>query len=203
MVESASASSVALRQILGYQHQTRAGLVVVELRDEGIEHLVGRERAIGLREIGAVAPVLPGAEEEHLHAIVAAGLMDREHVGILDAAQIDALLRLDRRQRREAVAIDRRAFEIERLRGLLHLGGEFLLHRMALAGEECARLAHQFVVIGGAISPVQGAEQRLIWNSRQGRVRLSNTASEQERIRNARCSAVMVRFTAQTEANGP
>jgi hypothetical protein len=26
---------------------------------------------------------------------------------------------------------------------------------------------------GGAISPVQGAEQRLIWNSRHGRVRLS------------------------------
>ena len=75
--------------------------------------------------------------------------MDREHIGIVDAAQIDALLRLDRRQRREAVAIDRRALEIERLRGLLHLGGQLLLHRMALAGQKFARLAHQFVIVVG------------------------------------------------------
>jgi hypothetical protein len=34
-------------------------------------------------------------------------------------------------------------------------------------------------------------------------VRLSKNASEQERSRKARWSAVMVRLTAQTEANGP
>ena len=49
----------------------------------------------------------------------------------------------------------------------------------------------------------QGAEQRLIWCSRQGRVRVVNTLSEQERSRNTRCIAVTVWFTAQAEANGP
>ena len=33
----------ALRQIFGDQNRARAGLVVVELRDEGIEHVVGRQ----------------------------------------------------------------------------------------------------------------------------------------------------------------
>ena len=51
--------------------------------------------------------------------------------------------------------------------------------------------------------PTQGAEQRLIWYSRQGRVRLANTVSAQERSRNTRCMAVTVWFTAQAEANGP
>ena len=51
--------------------------------------------------------------------------------------------------------------------------------------------------------PTQGAVQRLIWYCRQGRVRLSSTESEQERSGNARCSALIVRFTAPAEANGP
>ena len=96
----------------------------------------GPKRAVGLREIGAVAPVLAGAEEEHLHAEEAAVLVHGEHVGLLDAARVDALLRLHRRERGEAVAIDRGALEVERLGRLLHLGGELLLHRLALAGEE-------------------------------------------------------------------
>src|SRR5260370_27767433 len=54
-----------------------------------------------------------------------------------------------------------------------------------------------------SISRVQGPEQRLIWCSRHGRVRLSKNPSEQERSRKARCSAVMVRLTAPTEAHGP
>ena len=51
--------------------------------------------------------------------------------------------------------------------------------------------------------PTQGALQRLIWNSRQGRVRDSNTESEHERSRNARCNVFSVRFTAPALANGP
>ncbi len=51
--------------------------------------------------------------------------------------------------------------------------------------------------------PTQGAEQRLIWCSRQGRLRLANTVSAQERSRNTRCIAVTVWLTAQAEANGP
>src|SRR5579862_276970 len=50
---------------------------------------------------------------------------------------------------------------------------------------------------------VHGALQRLIWYRRHGRVRDSNTESEQERRRNARCSALSVRLTAPAEANGP
>ena len=53
------------------------------------------------------------------------------------------------------------------------------------------------------ISPVQGAEQRRIWCSMHGRVRLSNTLSEQDLRRNAFCSVSSVRFTAQVLANGP
>ena len=45
-----------------------------------------------------------------------------------------------------------------------------------------------------------GALQRLIWNKRHGRVRLSNTESEQERNRKARCRVLSVRLTAPTLA---
>ncbi len=48
--------------------------------------------------------------------------------------------------------------------------------------------------------PTQGAAQRLSWKSRQGRVRLSNIASVQERSRKARCGAGIAWFTAQAEA---
>jgi hypothetical protein len=37
----------------------------------------------------------------------------------------------------------------------------------------------------------------------QGRVRLSNTLSEQERSRKAFCRQLTVRLTAHAEANGP
>ena len=51
--------------------------------------------------------------------------------------------------------------------------------------------------------PTQGAEQRLIWCSRQGRERFLNTVSRQERSRNTRCMAVTVWLTDQAEAKGP
>src|SRR6185436_10164048 len=91
-------------------------------------------------------PVLAGAEEKHLDARIAALLMHREYIRLIHAARIDALVRLHRRERRKAVAIDRRALEIERRRRLLHFAGEFLLHGAALAGEEQRRFAHQFGV---------------------------------------------------------
>ena len=53
------------------------------------------------------------------------------------------------------------------------------------------------------IRSTQGAEQRLIWYCRQGRVRLAKMLSLHERSRKARCSAVIVRLTAPAEANGP
>ena len=82
--------------------------------------------------------------------------------------------------------------------------GEFLLHDGRLAGQERLGLADQLAVIRRArYGPTQGAEQRLIWYSRHGRVRLANTVSAQERSRNTRCIAVTVWLTAQAEANGP
>ncbi len=52
-------------------------------------------------------------------------------------------------------------------------------------------------------SPTQGPEQRWIWYSRQGRVRLVNTVSSQVRSRNTFCSSWIVSFTAQALGYGP
>ena len=60
---------LAVLGLVGHEDQPRARLIVVELREERAQHLLRRERAIGAGEIGAVAPVLSGAEEEHLDAI--------------------------------------------------------------------------------------------------------------------------------------
>ena len=48
-----------------------------------------------------------------------------------------------------------------------------------------------------AISPTHGPEQRLIWYSRHGRVRLANTVSSQVRSWNTFCSSWIDSFTAQ------
>ena len=145
------------------QDRARARLVVIELREKFTEHFAGRERTIRLRKIGAVAPVLSGAKEKHLDAGVAAALMRREHVRLVDAAQVDALLRLDRRQRGKPVAQYRRTFEVERVRRGIHFRRELILHDPALAGEKAraprAPVRHSRLC---EISPVQGAAQRLI-----------------------------------------
>ena len=75
------------------QDELRHRLVVIELRQEGAEDLAGLERSVGAREIGAVAPVLAGAEEEHLDADLAALLGETEDIRLLDRLGIDALLR--------------------------------------------------------------------------------------------------------------
>ncbi len=74
--------------------------------------------------------------------------MDREHVGLFHRARIDALLRLDRGECGETVAVQRRALEFEIVRRLLHFASEFLLHQTRAAGEEVIRFAHQFSVAG-------------------------------------------------------
>ena len=112
-----------------------------------LEDFARRGGAVGLGKIGAVAPVLPGAEEERLDAGKAALLVERENVGLLHGARIDALVRLDRRERGKAVAIDRGALEVERGRGLLHLAGQLVLDRLAPAGQERVGFAHQHCVI--------------------------------------------------------
>ena len=69
----------------------------VELRDERPQNAARCQAAIGAREIGAVAPVLEGAEEEHFDAELAAFLRDREDIGLFDKAWIYPLLPLNRR----------------------------------------------------------------------------------------------------------
>ena len=78
-----------------------------------VQHLVQLHRAVGARKIGAVAPVLAAAEEEHLHAALPALLIDGEHVRLLDAVRIDALHRLHMGERRQPVAIAGGALEFQ------------------------------------------------------------------------------------------
>ena len=111
----------ALVEVVRQQNAPRTRLVVIELGQERIEHFAGQERAVGAGKIGAVAPVLAGAEEKHFDAGEAAVLVGGEYIGLFDAARIDALARLDRRQRGEPVAQRGGALEIERFGGAVHL----------------------------------------------------------------------------------
>ena len=160
---SAAASSSISSTVSDKQDLPRHRLVVVELRQKGVQHLGARKLRIGLREIGAVAPVLAGAEEEHLDAGNAALVVDREDVGFLDTGRIDALVALHMRKRRKPVAVDRGALEIEVLRRRVHRLGHMRLDVLALAGEEILRLLHQLGIAFIADLMRAGAEQRLIW----------------------------------------
>src|SRR5208283_1573389 len=62
------------------QDQARRRLVVVELREERREDFAGAERPVGLGKIGAISPVLSGAEKEHLDAAEPALLVDGKNV---------------------------------------------------------------------------------------------------------------------------
>src|SRR5262249_56789369 len=117
-----------------------------EWRTERASHLAAGKRATGFRKIGAIAPVLPGAEEEHPHAAEPAGLMHGDHVRLLAPAGIDSLMRLHRREGGETVAVDGGALERERGGGFLHFRCQRILHRLALPGEESIRFAHQLAV---------------------------------------------------------
>src|SRR4029077_13049255 len=106
------------------------------------------ERPIRFGKIGAVAPILAGAEEEDLDTGESALLIDGEHVGLLDAVRIDPLMRLNRGKRGEAVAVNRRALEVERDRSLFHLIGKLVLDLLASPGQKVVRFAHQTRIIG-------------------------------------------------------
>src|SRR5690606_2038427 len=105
---------------------------------------------IRLWEVGAVAPVLPGAEEKDLDAVLATFLVDGEDVGFLDRARVDALVCLDVRERRKAVAIDGCALEIERFGGFLHRRCDLRVYLGAAAGQEVLCLRHTLCIILGA-----------------------------------------------------
>src|SRR5690606_11360289 len=132
------------------QNHSRYRLIIVELGDEGAKHFARLQRGISFREVGAVTPVLPGAEEEDLDAVLSAFLMDGENVSFFDRLRVDALVRLYVRERGETIAIDGGAFEIERLGGFLHRGCDLRLYLGGAAGEEVLRLRYKLCIVLGA-----------------------------------------------------
>ena len=137
---------------MGQEDELRHRLVVVELGEERPEHLRHVEIPVGAGEVGAVAPVLAGAEEEDLDAGGAALLVGGEDVGFLEGVRIDPLVRLDMRQRRQPVAVDRRRLEIEALGRRFHLGLDLGADGAAPPGEKRLRLVDQMAVVALARS---------------------------------------------------
>jgi hypothetical protein len=80
-----------LLDLMGEENEPRGRLVVVELRDERSQDLVRRHRLVGLREVGAVAPILKIPEEEHLDAELAGLFVECEYVGVFHRLRVDAL----------------------------------------------------------------------------------------------------------------
>ena len=148
--DSASADQRLLLHLVGQQDEARAGLVVVELGEEGPQHLGFRQGAVGAGIIGAVAPILAGAEEEHLDAGGPALLVAGEHVRLLHPAGVDALRALHGRERGQAITQARGPLELQLLGRRLHLQRQLFLHGAGAAGEEGAGLAHQLRIVGVA-----------------------------------------------------
>ena len=155
------------------QDQPRRRLVVVELRHEGATRPPpATSTCRRLREIGAVAPVLPVAEEEHLDAELARLLVEGEDVRILDGLRVDALHALDRRR---APRAGRGSARRARTRDFPAASCISALMRSFTACDLPDRKARASAASSpyssAETSPVQGPEQRLIWKSRHGRVR--------------------------------
>ena len=123
-------------------------LVVVELGEEGRHHLARLGARAGAGVVVAVAPVLIGADEEDLNAGLPALHVERDHVGLRHAGRVDALCRLHLRQRADAVAQRRGAFELHRLGGLGHLGRERRLDVGGLALQEPLGIGDEAGVVG-------------------------------------------------------
>ena len=92
------------------------------------------------REIGPVAEILAGAQEEHLYAHLAAVGVGGKDVGFLDRRQADRLMRLDLRQRANAVTQYRGAFELQTGGCLLHALRQRLLDLAVAPAQEAAHL---------------------------------------------------------------
>ena len=124
------------------------GPLGVELAEERLEQL-GRPGVLGMaRIVGAIAVVAAAPIEEHLDAGLAAVLRQRDHVGIVDRADVDALARGDVRQRLQPVADRRRLLEVEALgRRLPSRAWSSARIGVAAAGQERPRLLDQGGVV--------------------------------------------------------
>src|SRR6185312_6601674 len=96
--------------------------------DKRSQHLLDRELAVVAWEIGSIAPIVTAAEEENLHAAMAASLVRRDDVRVGKTGNVDVLVALNQRQRADAVADQCRGLEVERPGGLVHLGRKPLLN---------------------------------------------------------------------------
>ena len=139
---------LALGDIVAGQDELGRRARFVELADEGRQHRGLVELAHMRREVGAVAEILAGAQEEHLHADLPALGMGGEDVGFVDRGQGDRLVRLDVGERADAVAQHRRAFEFELGRCLVHALRQRLLNLAVAAAQEAAHLVDDGVVLG-------------------------------------------------------
>src|SRR5581483_12203027 len=65
-----------LLEFMRDENESGRRLVVIELRKKGTEDFCGADAAVGFRKVAAVAPVLRGAEKEHLDAGASPCLVD-------------------------------------------------------------------------------------------------------------------------------
>ena len=189
--------------------QRRHAALEIVLGDEGLQHLhlgvlslhVGLAQTGGVvdvdREVGPVAQVPAAAHHRQVHARATALHLHGKDVGVLArhaGVVLHRLLVQHARQRAELVADLGRLLELQRVGVRHHLRLQRVHHLLLLAEQETLGVAHV---------ATHGPEQRLIWYSRQGRVRLLKTVSSQVRRRNTFCSRWIESFTAQADGYGP
>ena len=127
--------------------QLRHRLVVVELREEGRQHLFGCVVAIVFGIPDGRAPVLPRAEEEGLHRGLPSLAVNGEHVGLDQAVRIDALALAHGGQRADAITQGCCALIVHVRCRAFHLGGELFLQSLGVAIEEAFGFAHEIAVL--------------------------------------------------------
>src|SRR5262249_44263663 len=133
--------------VVRQEHELWRRLIIVELGDERLEHLLDRKALVGAREIGAVAPVIAGAEDEDLDASLPRLLMSGEDIRLFDIVRVNALARLDVAERGQAVAQARGALVVLLNARLIHQRVQPALNLVALAGEEGERLVDQPAIV--------------------------------------------------------
>ena len=82
---------LALRHLMRQQDERRQRLVVIELAKKRREQLSVGGEFVGPREVGAIAPVLAGAEEENLYTGLPALLRQGKEVRLIHPLRIYAL----------------------------------------------------------------------------------------------------------------
>ena len=154
--------------------QQRAGrrLVVVELADEGGQHVGQRLGLVVAGEVGAVAPVLAGPVEEHLDRRLAGLLGGGDHVGVAQPGGVHALMVLHVGQRLQPVAVGGGGLERQGVAGRLHGRRQLLLDRRRAAFQEGAGIGHQGGVIrlGDAVHARRRTALDLVQQARPGPV---------------------------------